>query len=120
MRRSRNAHDSPEERARHAIDTLGWDRFTGEKARREGMVPASHRKSYAELRSARWYGASDLRSFGHRSRTKQMGFGAEDYAGKPVIAILNTWSELNPCHVHFRERAEAVKRGVWQSGGVPV
>ncbi|HEX9490666.1 MAG TPA: L-arabinonate dehydratase [Stellaceae bacterium] len=83
-------------------------------------MPASRRKSYAELRSARWYGASDLRSFGHRSRTKQMGFAAEDYAGKPVIAILNTWSEMNPCHQHFRTRAEEVKRGVWQAGGFPV
>ena len=51
-------------------------------------MSASRRKSYGELRSARWYGASDLRSFGHRSRTKQMGFAADDYAGKPVIAIL--------------------------------
>jgi dihydroxy-acid dehydratase len=83
-------------------------------------VSASRRKSYAELRSARWYGASDLRSFGHRSRTKQMGFAAEDYGGKPVIAILNTWSEMNPCHQHFRTRAEEVKRGVWQAGGFPV
>jgi dihydroxy-acid dehydratase len=80
----------------------------------------SRRKSYDELRSARWYGGSDLRSFGHRSRTLQMGFAAEDYAGKPVIAILNTWSDLNPCHQHFRERAAAVKRGVWQAGGFPV
>jgi dihydroxy-acid dehydratase len=84
------------------------------------LVPASRRKPYAELRSARWYGASDLRSFGHRSRTKQMGFAAEDYAGKPIIAILNTWSEMNPCHQHFRTRAEEVKRGVWQAGGFPV
>jgi dihydroxy-acid dehydratase len=80
----------------------------------------SRRKSYDELRSARWYGATDLRSFGHRSRTKQMGFAAEDYAGKPVIAILNTWSDLNPCHQHFRERAQHVKRGVLQAGGFPV
>jgi dihydroxy-acid dehydratase len=77
-------------------------------------------KKYEELRSARWYGAKDLRSFGHRSRAKQMGFAAADYAGKPVIAILNTWSELNPCHQHFRERAEAVRRGVLQAGGFPV
>ncbi|HEX7966595.1 MAG TPA: L-arabinonate dehydratase [Stellaceae bacterium] len=83
-------------------------------------MAASRRRSYNELRSARWYGASDLRSFGHRSRTKQMGFGAEDYAGKPVIAILNTWSEMNPCHQHFRTRAAEVKRGVWQAGGFPV
>ncbi len=83
-------------------------------------MAASGRRSYGELRSARWYGASDLRSFGHRSRTKQMGFAAEDYAGKPVIAILNTWSEMNPCHQHFRTRAQEVKRGVWQAGGFPV
>jgi dihydroxy-acid dehydratase len=80
----------------------------------------SRRKSYDELRSARWYGATDMRSFGHRSRTKQMGFAAEDYAGKPVIAILNTWSDLNPCHQHFRERAQHIKRGVLQAGGFPV
>ncbi|HEX6977685.1 MAG TPA: L-arabinonate dehydratase [Alphaproteobacteria bacterium] len=78
------------------------------------------RKTPEELRSHRWYGVKDLRSFGHRSRTKQMGFGAEDYAGKPVIGIINTWSEMNACHIHFRTRAEEVKRGVWQAGGFPV
>jgi dihydroxy-acid dehydratase len=83
-------------------------------------MAAARRKSYDDLRSARWYGASDMRSFGHRSRTKQMGFSAEDYAGKPVIAILNTWSDINPCHQHFRERAQAVKRGVLQAGGFPL
>ena len=83
-------------------------------------MSAPRRKTYAELRSARWMNAADLRSFGHRSRTKQMGFAAEDYAGKPVIAVLNTWSEMNPCHQHFRTRAEEVKRGVWQAGGFPV
>jgi len=83
-------------------------------------VTQSRRKTYEEFRSARWLGAKDLRAFGHRSRTKQMGFSAEDYAGKPVIGILNTWSEMNPCHYHFRERAAEVKRGVWQAGGFPV
>ena len=78
------------------------------------------RKRPEDLRSHRWFGVDDLRAFGHRSRTKQMGFGSEDYAGKPVIAILNTWSDLNPCHAHFRQRAEDVKRGVWQAGGFPV
>jgi dihydroxy-acid dehydratase len=62
----------------------------------------------------------DLRSFGHRSRTAQMGFERSDYAGKPVIAILNTWSDINPCHTHFKQRVEEVKRGVWQAGGFPV
>src|SRR3954454_14338241 len=78
------------------------------------------RKRYEELRSARWLAAQDLRSFGHRSRTKQMGFGAEDYAGKPVIAIVNTWSDMNSFHIHLRQRAQEVKRGVLQAGGFPV
>jgi dihydroxy-acid dehydratase len=62
----------------------------------------------------------DLRSFGHRSRTAQMGFDAADYRDKPVIAIVNTWSDINPCHTHFRQRVEDVKRGVWSAGGFPV
>src|SRR5258706_1439562 len=81
---------------------------------------ATRRKKPEELRSHRWYGPNDLRSFGHRSRTAQMGYDRSDYAGKPVVAIINTWSEINPCHTHLRERAEEVKRGVWQAGGFPV
>ena len=78
------------------------------------------RKRPEELRSHRWYGTSDLRAFGHRSRTAQMGYARADYLGKPVIAIINTWSDINACHTHFRQRAEEVKRGVWQAGGFPV
>ena len=78
------------------------------------------RKKPEELRSHRWYGVNDMRSFGHRSRTAQMGYDPSDYLGKPVIAIINTWSEINPCHTHFRQRAEEVKRGIWQAGGFPV
>jgi len=78
------------------------------------------RKTSTELRSHRWYGVQDLRSFGHRSRTAQMGYHRSDYAGKPVIAIINTWSDINPCHSHFRQRAEEIKRGIWQAGGFPV
>jgi dihydroxy-acid dehydratase len=78
------------------------------------------KKKPEQLRSHRWYGAADLRSFGHRSRTAQMGYDHLDYAGKPVIAIINTWSDINPCHAHFRLRAEEVKRGVYQAGGFPV
>ena len=74
----------------------------------------------ASLRSHRWFGRDDLRSFGHRSRAKQAGFSLDDIAGKPVIAILNTWSDANPCHSHQRLRAEDVKRGVWQAGGFPM
>ena len=73
-----------------------------------------------ELRSRRWYGVTDLRSFNHRSRELQMGYGYEDFMGKPVVAIINTWSDINPCHAHFRTRAEEVKRGVWQAGGFPI
>jgi len=78
------------------------------------------RKSPEDLRSVRWFGAKDLRSFGHRSRLFQMGYDQREIAGKPVIAIINTWSDINPCHAHLRARAEEVKRGVWQAGGFPV
>src|SRR5881409_2732039 len=78
------------------------------------------RKTPEELRSHRWYGATDLRSFGHRSRTAQMGFDAADYRGKPVIGIINTWSDINPCHTHFKQRVEDLKRGVLQAGGLPI
>jgi dihydroxy-acid dehydratase len=84
----------------------------------DASVP--RRKTAEQLRSHRWFGPDDLRSFGHRSRIKQFGLSNEDYLGKPVIGILNTWSELNTCHSHLRERAENVKRGVWQAGGFPV
>jgi len=77
-------------------------------------------RSYRDLRSARWFAPDDLRSFGHRSRMMQMGYAPEDWAGRPVIAIINTWSDLNPCHTHFKARAEDIKRGVLQAGGLPV
>jgi dihydroxy-acid dehydratase len=78
------------------------------------------RKRPEQLRSHRWLGVSDLRSFGHRSRLRQFGYDKPDWEGKPVIGIINTWSDLNSCHAHLRERAEEVKRGVWQAGGFPV
>ena len=78
------------------------------------------RKKPEELRSHRWFGVSDLRSFGHRSRMLQMGYAREEFIGKPVIAIINTWSEINCCHTHFRDRAAEIKRGVLQAGGFPI
>jgi len=78
------------------------------------------KKSPEQLRSHRWFDGEDLRAFGHRSRAKQMGYADEDFAGKPIIGIINTWSDLTTCHSHFRTRAEEVKRGVWQAGGFPV
>ena len=77
-------------------------------------------KTAGRLRSARWFVPDDLRSSGHRSRMMQMGYAPEDWAGRPVIAILNTWSDANPCHAHFRHRVEDVKRGVFQAGGFPM
>ena len=74
----------------------------------------------ASLRSARWFAPDDLRSSSHRSRFMQMGYSAADWADKPVIAILNTWSDVNPCHAHFKQRVEDVKRGVLQAGGFPI
>ncbi|HVR66086.1 MAG TPA: L-arabinonate dehydratase [Verrucomicrobiae bacterium] len=81
---------------------------------------ARSRKTAEQLRSHRWFGVQDLRAFGHRSRAKQMGYGPEDYAGKPVIAILNTWSDINQCHAHFKDRVQDVKRGILQAGGFPL
>ena len=78
------------------------------------------KKTYDQLRSARWMAPDDFRSFGHRSRTMQMGFGPEDWEGKPFVAIINTWSDAQPCHMHFKDRAEWVKRGVLQAGGFPM
>jgi len=78
------------------------------------------KKTPEELRSHEWLGPDNLRGFGHRSRAMQMGYATEEWAGKPVIGIINTWSDINPCHAHFRQRAEDVKRGVLQAGGFPV
>jgi dihydroxy-acid dehydratase len=78
------------------------------------------RRSYESLRSHRWFGVDDMRSFGHRSRMRGVGYDAADWDGKPVIGIINTWSDINPCHTHLRTRAESVKRGVLQAGGFPL
>ena len=62
-------------------------------------------KTLAELRSRRWYAASDMRAFAHRQRAQQMGLRREDVLGRPIVAVVNTWSDLSPCHAHLRERA---------------
>ncbi len=80
-------------------------------------------KTPEQLRSYGWFGSGPtdgLRTFGHRSRMRGLGYLAEEHQGKPIIGILNTWSDINPCHAHLRERAQAVKRGVWQAGGFPL
>jgi len=72
------------------------------------------------LRSERWLGRADFRSFNHRSRVMQMGYDPKDWEGKPLIAIVNNWSDYNPCHMHFKQRVDDVKRGVLQAGGFPL
>lgn len=83
--------------------------------------PDDRRLSPEQLRSHQWYGTEgQLRTWSHNARMRQLGYEGEEYEGRPVVAVLNTWSDINPCHVHLRERAEAVKRGVWQAGGFPL
>ena len=76
-------------------------------------------KTLADLRSRRWFTADGMRAFSHRQRMQQMGLRREDVTERPCIAIINTWSDLSPCHAHLRERAESVKRGVLMAGGTP-
>jgi dihydroxy-acid dehydratase len=82
-------------------------------------APPGNRLDASHLRSARWFAPDDLRSFGHRSRARQMGLSPADWQGRPVIAILNTWSDFAHCHLHFKSTAAHVKRGVLQAGGLP-
>ena len=84
------------------------------------MKSEMQKKKYKDLRSSRWFSPNDVRSFGHRSRAMQMGLGKDDWENKPIIGIINTWSEIQPCHQHFKQRVEDVKKGVYQSGGMPI
>jgi dihydroxy-acid dehydratase len=72
-----------------------------------------------KLRSADWFGREDKGGFIHRSWMKR-GLPDHEFDGRPVIGICNTWSELTPCNIHFRDLAEVVKRGVYEAGGLPV
>lgn len=72
------------------------------------------------LRSQRWLARDDMRSFAHRQRLQQMGLRRDEFLNRPVIAIINTWSDLSPCHAHLRERAVDVRRGILLAGGFPV
>ncbi len=77
-------------------------------------------KTLAELRSRRWFADQGMRGFAHRQRMQQQGVRREDLMDRPMVAIINTWSDLSPCHAHLRERAQAVKRGILLAGGFPV
>ncbi len=77
-------------------------------------------KTLDQLRSRRWFADTSMRAFAHRQRMQQQGIRREDVMERPLVAIINTWSDLSPCHAHLRERAEAVKRGILLAGGFPV
>ncbi|MEX1203784.1 MAG: IlvD/Edd family dehydratase [Dongiaceae bacterium] len=72
------------------------------------------------LRSSSWFGGEGKNAFMHRSWMKNQGFPADEFDGRPVIGICNTWSELTPCNAHLRGIAERVKRGVYEAGGLPL
>jgi L-arabonate dehydrase len=73
-----------------------------------------------KLRSQQWFGTHGKDGFIHRSWMKNQGIPHDNFDGRPVIGICNTWSELTPCNAHFRELAEYVKRGVREAGGLPL
>jgi len=73
-----------------------------------------------KLRSEEWFGKTGKDGFIYRSWMKNQGFPSDEFEGKPIIGICNTWSELTPCNAHLRDLAEAVKRGVWEAGGFPL
>jgi len=78
------------------------------------------RRTLESLRSQRWLAKDDMRSFAHRQRLQQRGLRREEFLGRPVIAIINTWSDLSPCHAHLRERAASVRQGILLAGAFPV
>ncbi len=78
------------------------------------------KKRIEELRSQRWFAGDTLRNFTHRARLAQVGWNRSDFMGRPVIGIINTWSDISTCHSHLRERAQKVREGVLRAGGWPI
>jgi L-arabonate dehydrase len=83
-------------------------------------VSEHSRKADPTRRSQEWFGGTGRNGFIHRSWMRNQGFAPDVFDGRPVIGIATTWSELTPCNAHLRGVAEAVKRGVWESGGFPL
>ncbi|MFV0303198.1 MAG: dihydroxy-acid dehydratase, partial [Paracoccus sp. (in: a-proteobacteria)] len=73
-----------------------------------------------KLRSQHWYGGNSRDTIYHRGWLKNQGYPHDLFDGRPVIGIMNTWSDLTPCNGHLRELAEKVKAGIWEAGGFPV
>ncbi len=77
-------------------------------------------KRIEELRSQRWLAGDSMRVFSHRARLAQTGWNRSDFMGRPVVGIINTWSDISTCHSHLRERAQKVREGVLRAGGWPI
>src|SRR6202140_1601080 len=92
----------------------------GRSRTRAPLVECGMLHCMSELRSARWFGGRDLAGFIHRSSLHAEGISRSALAGRPVVGICNSWSELVNCNLHFRSLAEAVKRGVLLAGGLPL
>src|SRR5699024_10761498 len=86
----------------------------------EDTMPTDKISTDKKLRSSDWFGKGGKDGFIYRAWMKNQGFPSDEFEGKPVIGICNTWSELTPCNAHLRELAEAVKRGIWEAGGFPL
>src|SRR5881398_814305 len=71
-------------------------------------------------RSVQWFGRQDIYGFIYRSWVKNRGVPQDQFDGRPVIGICNTWSELTPCNTHFRVLAEHVRNGILEAGGFPL
>jgi dihydroxy-acid dehydratase len=84
------------------------------------MVNAPRRRKPQDLRSQQWFGRQDRDGFNYRSWLKGRGIPHDQFDGRPVIGICNTYSELTPCNSHFRTLAENVKIGVYEAGGFPL
>jgi dihydroxy-acid dehydratase len=80
----------------------------------------SHKKRIEDLRSQRWLAGDGMRTFSHRARLAQTGWNRSDFMNRPVIGIINTWSDISTCHSHLRERAQKVREGVLRAGGWPI
>ena len=83
-------------------------------------MPTEHSKAREDRRSQEWFGGTGRNGFIHRSWMRNQGYAPDVFDGRPVIGIATTWSEVTPCNAHLRSVAEAVKRGVWESGGFPL
>ena len=84
------------------------------------MPPTNNKKKNGQRRSAAWFSRQDIYGFIYRSWTKNRGVPNDQFDGRPVIGICNTWSELTPCNTHFRVLAEHVRNGILEAGGFPL